>query len=91
MAQIRRTHEQWQELIDKQPQSGLTITDYCAQHGLTVSGFYQWRKKLQGESASLPTSTQWLSFPAPTSSSSVNDWQLELSLPGGVVLRMNCP
>lgn len=58
MAKVRRTHEQWQQLIEEQPQSGLTIKDYCAQHNFTFSGFYQWRKKLRGETATLPLSVR---------------------------------
>lgn len=89
MVKIRRTQEQWQQLIEGQPKSGLSIKAYCAQHHLTVSGFYQWRKKLNGDSAAVSAPADWLSFNAPTSPSSGDEWQIELSLPGGVVLRMN--
>ncbi|MCP4057408.1 MAG: IS66 family insertion sequence element accessory protein TnpB, partial [Pseudoalteromonas sp.] len=37
MATKRRTREQWQELIDKQAAGELTVSEFCAQHALTVS------------------------------------------------------
>ena len=43
MATRRRTREQWQELVDKQAESELTVSEFCAQHALTVSNFYLLR------------------------------------------------
>ena len=50
MATKRRTREQWQRLVDKQAASELTVSEFCAQHALTVSNFYLWRKKLSDDS-----------------------------------------
>ena len=88
MVKIRRSRAQWQELINKQPGSGLTISDYCAEHKITVSGFYQWRKKLGSNSEVKSAPSDWLSVsdPAPPSE---EKWQIELALPGGVILRMS--
>ena len=36
--------------IEACSQSGLTVTDYCAQNGLVKSNYYYWVKKLNGES-----------------------------------------
>ena len=41
MTKTRRTPQQWQQLINEQPDSGLTVHDYCQQNHLTLSGFYQ--------------------------------------------------
>ncbi len=43
-----RTPEQWRELIEAQPASGLTVSDYCKQHGFSTSSFYNHRAKLSG-------------------------------------------
>ena len=88
MTKTRRTRQQWQQLINEQPDSGLTIYDYCQQQHLNVSGFYLWRKKLAAESENV-SAADWLSLPAADLPSHTGDWQIELLLPGGVTLRMN--
>ena len=91
MATKRRTREQWQELIDKQAAGELTVSEFCAQHALTVSNFYLWRKKLSDDSQSLASQDSWLAFDMPASADREPGavWEIELALPGGVVLRMN--
>ena len=91
MATKRRTREQWQELIDKQAAGELTVSEFCAQHALTVSNFYLWRKKLSDNSQSPAQQDNWLAFDMPASAGKVSGatWAIELALPGGVVLRMN--
>ncbi|MFT6899317.1 MAG: hypothetical protein ACJA13_003752, partial [Paraglaciecola sp.] len=37
MTKTRRTRQQWQQLINGQPDSGLTVHDYCQQQHLNVS------------------------------------------------------
>jgi hypothetical protein len=88
MTKTRRTRQQWQQLINEQPDSGLTIHDYCQQQHLNVSGFYLWRKKLAAESENV-SAADWLSLPAADLPGHTGDWQIELLLPGGVTLRMN--
>lgn len=41
--------EQMRRHIEACSQSGLTVTDYCAQNGLVKSNYYYWVKKLNGE------------------------------------------
>ena len=91
MATKRRTREQWQVLVDEQAESELSVSKFCAQYDLTVSNFYLWRKKLSDDSQSLAQQDNWLAFDMPTSGnqSAGSTWEIELALPGGVVLRMN--
>ena len=91
MATKRRTREQWQELIDKQAESELSVSEFCTHHDLTVSNFYLWRKKLSDDSQSLAKQDNWLAFDMPASAkqNAGSAWEIELALPGGVVLRMN--
>lgn len=91
MAKTRRSPQQWQQLIDEQAHSGLTISEYCMEHKLTVSSFYLWRKKLSSLGKEAPPIADWLSLTPSQSLASEQEWQLELTLPGGVVLRMNAP
>ena len=90
MATKRRTREQWQRLVDKQAASELTVSEFCAQHALTVSNFYLWRKKLSDDSQPFAQQDNWLAFDMPASGNQIRDsaWEMERVLPGGVVLRM---
>jgi hypothetical protein len=44
-----RTLEQWRELIQGWPGSGLTQAEYCDRHGLSVSSFHRWRERVRQE------------------------------------------
>ena len=39
--------EYWQQVIDQQGQSGLSIKAFCAQQNISAPSFYQWKSKLQ--------------------------------------------
>tara|TARA_B100000745_G_C19817566_1_gene269846 strand:- start:169 stop:438 length:270 start_codon:yes stop_codon:yes gene_type:complete len=84
MARAYRSAAQWQALIEGQAASGLNVSDYCKQQDIAVSGFYTWKKKLaQAE----PPTDDWIALPTSAADSPAS-WDMELSLPGGVVLRM---
>jgi transposase-like protein len=42
--------KKWQELIREQQQSKLSVSAFCRQHGFSDQTFYNWRKRLAGES-----------------------------------------
>jgi len=37
----------WRELIERQRTSGLSITRFCAQAGVSQNSFYVWKQRLQ--------------------------------------------
>jgi hypothetical protein len=41
----------WQQVIDAQAQSGLTIHDFCKANRLAESSFYLWRGRLKKSKA----------------------------------------
>lgn len=45
--QFRAKAEQWRERIAEQERSGLSIKQFCQEHGLTLWSFYDWRKRLR--------------------------------------------
>ena len=98
MANIHRTPEQWQQILKQHAASGLQIAIFCKQQKLNTSSFYAWRKRLANQ-PSLPSITSkpiisesaqdnWHSI-NPEPNVAASPWDIELSLPNGVVLRMN--
>ena len=96
----RLSHEQWQHIIDQQLESGLNQKEFCQTHGISLSTFSNWNRKLkesnsqtvqpQLDSHSAPHSDkQWIELPVDLPSDVEQArWHMELELPGGVILRM---
>jgi len=38
----------WKEQIERQPSSGLTISEFCRQEQISEANFYHWKRKLKG-------------------------------------------
>ena len=97
MANIQRTHEQWQQIFEQHAASGLQIATFCKQQKITPSSFYTWRKRLAryplcpsvtDEHASIANEqADWLGM-IPEQIVTPSSWDIELALPNGVVLRM---
>ncbi|WP_395341213.1 IS66 family insertion sequence element accessory protein TnpA [Ningiella sp. W23] len=85
----RRTSEEWQRLIDEQAVSEMTIQQFCQSRNINQSTFYLQRKK-RSDSHLAQAPSQWL--PIDTKSMALPEtrqWQIELTLPNGVVLNMS--
>jgi transposase-like protein len=41
---------QWRERLQRYRESGLTVVEFCRREGVSAPSFYQWRKRLDGES-----------------------------------------
>lgn len=39
----------WRSLLRMQPQSGLTIAEFCRKHRCSTAAFYAWRRKLAAQ------------------------------------------
>jgi len=80
---IRRTPQQWQQIIDQQSRSGNAARQFCADNDLNYSLFCKWRRKLDRtpEAAFVDVS----SLVAPTA---VPAWDVELDLGNGIALRL---
>ena len=86
---VKRSPQQWQQVIEAQRSSGMTIVQFCKAHKINPSTFYAYRKKCNDMPA-LEATSQWL--PLDTILPEVPDtkqWQIELRLPNGVVLNMS--
>src|SRR5271166_3679135 len=42
-----KLHALWRNRVRHQADSGLTVTQFCAQHGLRVKAFYAWKRRLR--------------------------------------------
>jgi len=91
---VRRTEAEWRRLLQKYERSGLSAAAFCRREKITRSAFTQWRKRMGREAAEtwtprvadfveLPIQQQ----PARQPAEPLGAGELELSLPGGVVLR----
>ena len=43
--------QNWAEIIRERQESGLTVKDYCAQHGISEKTYYYWLRKLRAAAA----------------------------------------
>lgn len=43
----RLAQQRWAERIAEQQRSGLSISEYCRQHGIQSTYFFGWRKRLR--------------------------------------------
>ena len=92
----RRSRAQWQTLIEQAEQSALSISDFCHAEDLSVSSFYQWRKRLAAEpgpdeaSASVATAQAFIDLGSlgEGTHADASPWDLELQLGTNVMLRL---
>jgi len=91
---IRRSRQQWSELIELQSDSGLSIPKFCEQAGFSYQRFMAWRKRIttpekrkiqSPEFVELTSSEQTA---AAHQSPSVNHWQIELEMGDSIQLRI---
>ena len=52
----RRSGSAWREIVTRQEQSGLTVTEFCEQEGLKAASLYGWRVRLRQQTSSTTTS-----------------------------------
>jgi transposase-like protein len=53
----RRSESAWREIVARQEQSGLTVTEYCDREGLKAASLYGWRVRLRQTASSKKTSS----------------------------------
>lgn len=89
---IRRSAEQWQQILQEYEASHLTQTAFCENNSIAPSSFYKWKKALKGNGVKaspfikLPFS---LDTDPETSPDQANpQWRIELDLGQGVMLRL---
>lgn len=86
---IFRSADQWRAIMSRYAASGLTQEQFCAREGLAISTFCSWRSRvaLNGGAAD-SASVLDNDFVEVTPPLAQRVFDIELALPGGVVLRM---
>ena len=90
---VRRSQEEWERILDRFHSSGMTGAAFCRRENLAKSSFEKWRKKIGRRSKAVaPTFVEWPTPADPalastTISPALSSGELELSFPGGVVIR----
>ena len=74
----------WQQRLQRFPQAGLSVLDFCDQEGVSPAAFYAWKRRLRHPPpAPEPAPTDFIPVrlvpPSPA---------LELLLPSGLALRI---
>ncbi|MCU0836966.1 MAG: IS66 family insertion sequence element accessory protein TnpB [Chromatiaceae bacterium] len=98
LAGARRSRAQWQSLIERAERSPLSVSAFCAAQGVSTASFYLWRKRLRAEASPQPAATAGafldlgvLAAPPGEAGERTGGWELELTLGGGLVLRLRRP
>ena len=89
---IARSRSQWKALLAEFNNSGLTRTAFCKKHRIATSSLYRWRQIFadHARGADFIDVTQPLSSTPtpPPAHARDNNWQVELELGAGIVLRL---
>jgi transposase len=73
----------WRELVEGQQRSGVSIRQWCHRHGVSEPSFYFWRRELAHRGAGPQI------VPVEVSPSSpISNADLEIELPGPVIVRV---
>jgi hypothetical protein len=91
-ARVMRTQEQWKALLEEFNISGLTKSAFCKKHRIATSSLYRWQQLSndRASDADFIDVTEPLANVPKSHSVPVrdNDWQVELELGSGIVLRL---
>ena len=81
---MRRKHRsaaQWKRIIENWQNSGLSVAQFCRENKIPTSAFYRWKQRLCNQKVHDQAEFIQIACPATV------DSMLELSFPGGHVLR----
>lgn len=84
MGKIEERCMMWQQRVEAQQASGLSITAWCQHEGIAEANFYYWRKRLS-KLASAPLA-ELIAVPMSTTGSEI---ALEMCTPGGYIIRVS--
>ncbi len=92
---VRRSREEWERIFERFHSSGMTATAFCHREKIAKTSFEKWKRKINRKSKPVAVARAFVEWPPPADpvpassmiSPTLSSGELELSLPGGVVLR----
>ena len=87
---VRRTEAEWRAVLERFEKSGLSMSAFCRRSKLPRGSLVKWKRRLSRAASASPAFVEWI---APVSAAGeveetpARAVELELTLPGGVVLR----
>jgi len=79
----RRSAAEWEAIIARQEDSGLSQEAFCQREGLARTTFERWRRKLRGPAEK---AVEFIDL-TPALPPAARGWELEVRLPGGISLQ----
>ena len=85
----RLSQSQWQALITEQQNGSATQSEFFRFKGLCLSTFYNWKQKLNNnDKPSEQKAPNFIELPVASEPLPRQAWDIELELPGNVILWM---
>ena len=83
----RRSALEWERLLSEQAGSGVSQRAFCNRRGLSHSSFYHWKRRL-GEAVNGKEESEAGFIELAVEPKEALQWEVELTLSPGVVLRV---
>jgi hypothetical protein len=84
---VRRQCAQWQRLVEEQARSGLTQQAFCARRRIAYATFCTWKRRLRDEAHLADVQPSGF-VEVELEDAPMADWDVELTLGEGVVLKV---
>jgi putative transposase len=79
----------WADRFERFEQSGQSVTEFCKAEAVSPASFYQWRRKLRPEPATLSQRVaRFVPLKLPQSQTPQPATVMSVELPGGVRVRL---
>jgi len=80
----RRSESEWQALVSRLQQSGLSLREFAKQESICEASLQRWHRRL----SSKPTVSQAEFVDVTPRSTEADTWRAEIEFPGGVIFRL---
>ena len=82
----RRSVVQWERIVGEQQKSSLSQRAFCAERGVAYSSFCHWKRRLAETGGTPRGESEFIELEFEPAAS--EQWDVELTLGAGVVLRV---
>jgi len=84
---VRRSTEEWREIINRLEASGLSSRAFCRQEQVNLSSLMRWRRRLDSDSShKTGAEPGFVELPVPRRST--DSWAVEVELANGCIVRI---